>query len=108
MAQLQESVVLTDILVSGGEAELGLETLARAACNVNPNMRYDFMKYRHPWTARKDTPEVVAIRESWARQGGCVATQGDDPDPPTKQGRKRAAASKAKSAAKRGPVLPRP
>ena len=50
MADLQEAAVYADMLTSGGEHEIGLETFAMsAALHANPNLRYDFTKYRNPW-----------------------------------------------------------
>ena len=70
MADLQEAVVYTEMLTSGGEHDIGLDTFAMAAAlNTNPNMRYDFTKYRNPWAARKETEESRAICESWQRRG---------------------------------------
>jgi hypothetical protein len=58
------------MLTSGGEHDIGLDTFAMAAAlNTNPNMRYDFTKYRNPWAARKETEESRAICESWQRRG---------------------------------------
>ena len=69
MADIQESAVYTDMLLSGEEHEIGLETFAMAAAlNTNPNLRYDFTKYRNPWAARRETPESRAICESWQRR----------------------------------------
>ena len=65
MADLQESAICTDMLASGGEHDIGLETFAMAtALNTNPNLRYDFTKYRIPWAASRETPKSRAIRES--------------------------------------------
>ena len=70
MAEIQEAAVCADVLASGGETELGLETFVMtSAFGANPNMRYDFTKYRNPWAVSKQTPEAKAIRESWERRG---------------------------------------
>jgi len=76
MASLQEAAVFSDVLMNGGERQLGLETFARTAANTaNPNMRYDFAKYRNPWAGRKETPETKAIREAWERQASWTKRQ---------------------------------
>ena len=70
MADLQEAAVYTDMLASGGEHEIGLETFAMAAAlDANPELRYDYTKYRNPWVAGKETPESRAIRDSFAKLG---------------------------------------
>ena len=70
MADLQEAAVYADVLASGGQHEIGLETFAMSAAqNANPNLRYDFTKYRNPWAARRETPESRAVCESWQRRG---------------------------------------
>ena len=64
--------------MNGGEHQLGLETFAKTAANTaNPNMRYDFAKYRNPWAGRKETPETKAIREAWGRQAAWTKRQRD-------------------------------
>ena len=64
MADLQEAAVYTDMLSSGAEHDIGLETFAMAAAlNTNPNLRYDFTKYRNPWAPRKETEDSRAIRK---------------------------------------------
>ena len=78
MASLAEAAVFSDVLMSGGENQLGLETFARtAACATRPNMRYDFKRYRSPWASGKATPEAVAIREGWKRQASWAKRQRD-------------------------------
>ena len=80
MASLQEAAVFSDVLMNGGENQLGLETFARTAANAaNPNTRYDFAKYRNPWAVRKETPAVVAIRKGWKRQAPWTERQRDRP-----------------------------
>jgi hypothetical protein len=70
MADLQEAAVYADVLASGGQHEIGLETFARSAAqNANTNLRYDFTKYRNPWAASRETPESRAIRKSWEHRG---------------------------------------
>ena len=70
MADLQMGVVHTDMLSSGGEPELGLQTFVMtAALEANPSMHYDYTKYRNPWAARRETEESSRIRESWERRG---------------------------------------
>ena len=70
MADLQEAAVYADVLASGGQHEIGLETFARSAAqNANTNLRYDFTKYRNPWAASRETPESRGIRESWEHRG---------------------------------------
>ena len=106
MADLQEAAVYTDMLQSGGEHQIGLETFAMAGAlmNTNPNLRYDFTKYRNPWAARKETEESRAIRESWEKQGSwtkrrLAAAQEPDDAEPASRGRKRGApAGTARSA----------
>ena len=70
MADIQEAAVYADVLLSGGQTELGLESFTMAAAlEANPNMRYDCTKYRSPWGAFKETLESRAVRESWERRG---------------------------------------
>ena len=70
MADIQEAAVYADVLLSGGQPELGLELFTMAAAlEANPNMRYDCTKYRSPWGAFKETLESRAVRESWERRG---------------------------------------
>ena len=111
MASLQEAAVFSDVLMNGGEHQLGLETFARTAASAtNPNMRYDFAKYRNPWAGRKETPAVIAIRKGWKRQAAWTKRQRDhlallqqrDDAPLDTQGRKGAKPkASTKKAAKR-------
>ena len=110
MAALQAELAVSDVLMAGGENQLGLETFARAAANAaKPNLRYDFTKYRNPWATRKDTPAAVEIRKSWMREGPfskrerarLASTQERGGAPPDKPARKRGAPTgTTKSAAK--------
>ena len=60
MADLQEAVVYTEMLTSGGEHDIGLDTFAMAAAlNTNPNMRYDFTKYRNPWAVPQGHQSIL-------------------------------------------------
>ena len=116
MAEFQEAAVYADVLATGGQHEIGLETFSMcAAQNANPNLRYDFTKYRNPWAAaRKETPEAKYIRESWQRRGSwtkrrlAAAQDPDDAQDPAngaqdsaKPGRKRCAPAGTQSAPKR-------
>ena len=116
MATLQEAAAFTDVLMNGGESQLGLETfVGAAACAANPNMRYDFAKYRNPWAGCKETPAVVAIREGWERQASwtrrerdrlALLQQGDDAPPTRQRGKTAAPKGTAKKAAKRRAAPP--
>ena len=111
MAPLQEAAVFSDVLMNGGEHQLGLETFAKTAANAaNPNMRYDFAKYPNLWAGRKGTPAVIATRKGWKRQAAWTKRQRDhlavpqqrDDAPLDTQGRKGAKPTGTrKSAAKR-------
>ena len=110
MADIQEAAVYADVLADGGEHEIGLETFAMsAALHANPNLRYDFTKYRNPWGARRETEASRAIRESWERGASwtkrhLAAAQEEPADAkPAVRGRKRGATagSTTKSAPKR-------
>lgn len=111
MASLQEAAVFSDVLMNGGEHQLGLETFATTAANTaNPNMRYDFAKYRNPWAGRRETPAAIAIRKGWERQAAWTKRHRDllallqqrDDAPLDTQGRKGAKPTGTrKSAAKR-------
>ena len=117
MAQIQEAALFADVLMNGGESQLGLETfVGAAACAANPNMRYDFAKYRNPWTGCKETPTVVAIREGWERQASwtrrergriALRQQEDDVPPTTQRGKRAAPKGTAKKAAKRRAAPPK-
>ena len=111
MAEIQEAAVYADMLATGGETEIGLQTFAMAAAqNANPNLRYEFAKYRNPWAARRETEASRAIRASWDRaapwarreKSRLTLPQESDDANPAKPGRKRGApAGTTKSAPKR-------
>ena len=117
MATLQEAAVFSDVLMNGGENQLGLETFARTAANAaNSNIRYDFARYRNPWAARRETPATAAIRKAWERhapwtkrQRGRLALLQQRGDVPlATQARKRAAPkANTKKAAKRTAAAPK-
>ncbi len=117
MATLQEAAVFSDVLMNGGENQLGLETFARTAANAaNSNIRYDFARYRNPWAARRETPATAAIRKAWERhapwtkrQRGRLALLQQRGDVPlATQARKRAAPkANTKKAAKRTAGAPK-
>jgi hypothetical protein len=107
MADIQEAAVYADVLADGGEHEIGLETFAMSgALHANPNLRYDFTKYRSPWAARRETEASRAIRESWERGASwtkrhLAAAQEPADAKPAVRGRKRGTQGVAKSAPKR-------
>ena len=117
MASIHESAVCSDVLMSGGEHQLGLEIFARtAACAANPDMRYEFAKYRNPWASRKETPAVDAIRKGWKRQASwtkrardriALLQQCDDALLATQTRRRGAPKGAAKKVAKRKAAAPK-
>ena len=117
MADIHEAAAFADVLASGGEPEIGLETFAMAAAlEANPNLRYDCAKYGNPWVAGRETSESRAIirerweqRAPWTRRETSRLGSAQEPDETklAKRGRKREApAGTAKSAAKRRAAPP--